>query len=102
VARTQDQLLDVVRARTGRHDPTDPWAAAIVSARALLPHRREEHLGALSDGLAPLVQAAIAWAARDETREPRIRMRALQENLLCSVCAWVSNEHMTKPGRIFA
>jgi AcrR family transcriptional regulator len=39
VARTQDQLLDVVRARTGRHDPTDPWAAAIVSARALLPHR---------------------------------------------------------------
>lgn len=58
--------------------------------------------GALSDGLAPLVQAAIAWAARDETREPRIRMRALQENLLRSVCAWVSNEHMTKPGRIFA
>jgi Ser/Thr protein kinase RdoA (MazF antagonist) len=61
----------------------DPWAA-------------------LSDGLAPLVQAAIAWAARDETREPRVRMRALQLNLLRSVCAWVSNEHLTKPGRFFA
>lgn len=57
---------------------------------------------ALSDGLAPLVQAAIAWAARDETREPQARMQALQENLLRSVCAWVSNEHMTEPGRIFA
>lgn len=51
---------------------------------------------ALSDGLAPLVHAAIGWAARDETREPRVRMRALQENLLRSVCAWVSNEHMTQ------
>lgn len=61
----------------------DPWAA-------------------LSDGLAPLVQAAIAWAARDETREPRTRMRALQANLLRSVCSWTSNEHLTKPGRIFA
>ena len=57
---------------------------------------------ALSDGLAPLVQTAIAWAARNETREPRIRMQALQENLLRSMCAWASNEHMTKPGRIFA
>jgi thiamine kinase-like enzyme len=57
---------------------------------------------ALSDGLAPLVQAAIAWAARDETREPQVRMQALQENLLRSVCAWVSNKHMTYPGRIFA
>ena len=56
----------------------------------------------LSDGLAPLVQAAIAWAARDEVREPRIRLQALQENLLRSVCAWASNEHLTKPGRIFA
>jgi len=58
--------------------------------------------GALSDGLAPLVQAAIAWAAHHEDRQPRIRMRALQENLLRSVCVWVSNEHMTKPGQIFA
>jgi AcrR family transcriptional regulator len=32
VARTQDQLLDVVRDRTGRRDPTDPRAAAIVGA----------------------------------------------------------------------
>lgn len=58
--------------------------------------------GALSDGLAPLAQAAIAWAAREESREPSDRTRALQENLLRSVCAWVSNEHMTEPGRIFA
>ena len=29
---TQDQLLDVVRDRTGRHDPTDPRPAAIISA----------------------------------------------------------------------
>ncbi len=57
---------------------------------------------ALSNGLALLVQAAIGWAARDEAREPRIRMRALQENLLHGVCAWASNEQMTKPGRIFA
>jgi hypothetical protein len=57
---------------------------------------------ALSDGLAPLVQATIAWAARHETREPRIRMQALQENLLRSVCAWASSEHMSMPGRIFA
>lgn len=58
--------------------------------------------GALSDGLAPLVQAAIAWAARDDDREPRVRMQELQRNLLRSVCAWVSNEHLTEPGRIFA
>lgn len=57
---------------------------------------------ALSDGLAPLAQAAIAWAARDEIREPRARMRSLQENLLRSVGAWVSNAHLTKPGRVFA
>ena len=61
----------------------DPWAA-------------------LSDGLALLVQASIAWAARDEAREPHGRMRALQENLLRSVCAWASNEQMNEPGRIFA
>jgi hypothetical protein len=56
----------------------------------------------LSNGLAPLVQGAIGWAARDEEREPQTRMQALQENLLRSVCAWVSNEHLTEPGRIFA
>lgn len=55
---------------------------------------------ALSDGLAPLVQAAIGWAARGETRQPVVRMRALQENLLRSVCAWASNEHTGR--RIFA
>ena len=42
------------------------------------------------------------WAARDEDREPQTRMQALQENLLRSVCAWVSNEHLTGPGRLFA
>jgi hypothetical protein len=57
---------------------------------------------ALSNGLAPLVQAAIRWAARDEDREPQTRMQALQENLLRCVCAWVSNEHLTEPGRLFA
>jgi hypothetical protein len=40
-------------------------------------------------------------AARDETREPRIRMRD-QANLLRGVCCWALNEHLTKPGRIFA
>jgi hypothetical protein len=29
-------------------------------------------------------------------------MRALQMNLLRSVCAWLSNEHVTNAGRIFA
>jgi Ser/Thr protein kinase RdoA (MazF antagonist) len=57
---------------------------------------------ALSDGLAPLVQATIARAARHETRRPRIRMQALQENLLRSVSAWASSEHMSKPGGILA
>jgi hypothetical protein len=29
-------------------------------------------------------------------------MRALQANLLRSVCAWVSSEQLTRPGRVFA
>lgn len=62
----------------------------------------EDPWQALSDGLAPLAQAAVSWAAREEIREPRVRMRGLQENLLQSVCAWVSNEHLTQSGRIFA
>lgn len=32
ISRTQDQLLDIVRDRTGRHDPNDTRAAAIVGA----------------------------------------------------------------------
>jgi len=62
----------------------------------------EDLWDALSNGLALLVQGAVAWAARDENREPRKRLGALQENLLRSVCAWVSNEQMTQAGRIFA
>lgn len=56
----------------------------------------------LSTGLLLLTQAALGWAAQEEHREPIARMRALQENLLRSVCAWTSNTHMTEPGRLFA
>lgn len=48
----------------------------------------------LSDGLAVLLQSAVGWAGRDENREPRVRMRALQENLLRSVCAWASSDRV--------
>jgi hypothetical protein len=48
----------------------------------------EDLWDALSNGLALLIQGAVAWAARDENREPRKRLGALRENLLRSVCAW--------------
>ncbi len=57
---------------------------------------------ALPRGLFLLVQAAIGWAAREEHREPQTRMRALQANLLRSVCAWTSHSEMTRPGRPLA
>jgi aminoglycoside phosphotransferase (APT) family kinase protein len=56
----------------------------------------------LSNGLALLIQASVGWAARDEVREPRARMRALQEKLLRSTCAWATVEQMTSEGRVFA
>jgi Ser/Thr protein kinase RdoA (MazF antagonist) len=62
---------------------------------------RDDPWESLSSGLILLTQAALGWAAREEHREPA-RMRALQENLLRSVCAWTSNTHMTEPGRLFA
>jgi Ser/Thr protein kinase RdoA (MazF antagonist) len=48
----------------------------------------------LSDGLAVLLQSAVGWAGSDENREPLVRMRALQENLLRSACAWVLNDQV--------
>jgi aminoglycoside phosphotransferase (APT) family kinase protein len=62
----------------------------------------EDVWGALSNGLAVLLQSAIGWAAREEKREPRRRMQALQENLLRSACNWAANAQMTKPSRLFA
>jgi aminoglycoside phosphotransferase (APT) family kinase protein len=56
----------------------------------------------LSSGLLLLTQAALGWAAREEHRKPVARMRALQANLLRSVCAWTSNTEMTEPGRLYA
>jgi hypothetical protein len=44
----------------------------------------------LSDGLEVLLQSAVGWAGSNEKREPRVRMQALQENLLRSACAWAS------------
>lgn len=58
--------------------------------------------GQLSDGLAVVAQAAIGWAGREESREPKERMRALQASLLRSVCAWASHPQMAAPGRVFA
>jgi Ser/Thr protein kinase RdoA (MazF antagonist) len=55
----------------------------------------------LPDGVALLAQAAVGWAGREEEREPRERMRALQENLLRSVCAWATNAEMAARGHVF-
>jgi len=44
----------------------------------------------LSDGLEVLLQSAVGWAGSNEKREPLVRMQALQENLLRSACAWIS------------
>jgi Phosphotransferase enzyme family len=41
---------------------------------------------AVSNAIVLLVQSAVAWAAREDRRGPR--MRALQENLLRSTLAW--------------
>jgi hypothetical protein len=56
----------------------------------------------LSNALTLLVQAAVGWAAREEDTHPVVRMRALQEQMLCSVIAWASNERMKGPGHVFA
>jgi hypothetical protein len=55
----------------------------------------------LSDGLAVLLQSAVRWAGSDENREPRVRMRALQENLLRSACAWASNDQVVSSDHVF-
>jgi streptomycin 6-kinase len=46
---------------------------------------------ALTEAIVLLVQTAVAWAAREESREPVERIRALQENLLRSALSWASN-----------
>lgn len=72
-------------------------------ARELARSRTDTTIGdlwdAMSNGLALLTQAAISWAARDETRPPQKRMQALQANLLQSVCNWASSEQMLRAGR---
>ena len=71
-------------------------------ARAGVKVMLDDLWGALSNGLALLIQSAVGWAAREENREPRTRLQALQENLLRSACSWTVNEQMAKPGRLFA
>ena len=51
VSRTQAQLLDIVRERTGGHGPTDPRAAAIVGA-----------------ALSCLIAAKSAWVDSNQAR----------------------------------
>jgi phosphotransferase family enzyme len=45
----------------------------------------------LTAALVLLVQTAVAWAGREEAREPVERIRALQENLLRSALSWASS-----------
>lgn len=55
----------------------------------------------LSDGLEVLLQSAVGWAGSNENREPRVRMQALQENLLRSACAWASNDQVASLDHVF-
>jgi hypothetical protein len=68
----------------------DAYADELAALRVKLD--RDELAQALAASLVLLVQTAVAWAAREEEREPVERIRALQANLLRSALSWASNE----------
>lgn len=99
VARILTEGVDTGARQERASDLVSAYADELARAGVLV--MLEDLWGSLSNGLALLLQAAIDWAAREENREPRTRMRALQENLLRSACSWAANEQMAKPGRLF-